>query len=147
MPDHPGQPPYVPNDKDRAIVEAMGRVCTHDQIARVIGISDVTMRKYYRRELDIAKDKVDAAVGQTLIFQALGGPEQNWEKAIPASTIFYAKTRMGWKEPPTELKHTGGGENGEIEYKDVSAREFIAGEIARIVARLRPPRDPEETDG
>jgi len=59
-----GRPPYVPNDKDRATVENMARTCTHDQIARVVGISDDTLRKYYRRELDTAKDKVDAAVGQ-----------------------------------------------------------------------------------
>jgi len=103
-----GRPPYVPNDKDRATVENMARTCTHDQIARVVGISDDTLRKYYRRELDTAKDKVDAAVGQTLIFQAVGGPDQDWTKANPISTIFYAKTRMGWKEPAQELKHGGG---------------------------------------
>jgi len=34
----------------------MARVCTHDQIARVIGISDETLRKYYRQELDTAKE-------------------------------------------------------------------------------------------
>ncbi len=114
----------------------MARVCTHDQIARVIGISDETMRKYYRRELDTAKDKVDAAVGQTLIFQAVGGPDQDWTKANPISTIFYAKTRMGWKEPAQELKHGG--------MTPQQAAEAFAATLRG--AKMKPP-SKDDSDG
>jgi hypothetical protein len=89
-----GRPPYEPNDKDRRIVESMARFLGHDQIAVVLGISDETMRKYYRYELDTAKIKTDAAVGKSLILQAVGGPKQEWDKAVVAATIFYAKTRI-----------------------------------------------------
>jgi len=101
-----GRPPYQPNEKDRRIVENMARFVTHDEVALVLGISDETMRKYYRHELDTAKVKTDAAVGQSLILQAVGGVEQDWKQAVTAATIFYAKTRMGFKEQ-VDLKHSG----------------------------------------
>jgi hypothetical protein len=138
---HPGgRPPYVPNDKDRRIVEAMARSCTHDQIARALDISDETMRKYYRRELDTAKDAVDAAVGQCLIFQAVGGPEQDWTKAIPASTIFYAKTRMGWKEPAQEVKH-GGGLTVKAITANMTPQEAAEAFAATLRGAKRAPKD------
>ena len=71
-----GRHPYEPNEKDRRIVEFMARFITHDDIALVLGISDETMRKYYRYELDTAKIKTDAAVGQALVLQAVGGVDR-----------------------------------------------------------------------
>jgi len=108
-----GRPPYQVNEKDRAIVRSMAPFINHDDIARVIGISDETMRKYYREELDSAKVRADAAVGQSLLMQAVGGTEQNWREAVPAATIFYAKTRMGWKE-------TIGLEHGVADYSKLT---------------------------
>ena len=101
-----GRPPYQPNEKDRSTVRSMAPFINQDDIARTIGISDDTLRKYYREELDSAKVRADAAVGQSLLMQAVGGVEQNWREAVPSATIFYAKTRMGWKET-VGLDHSG----------------------------------------
>jgi len=101
-----GRPPYQVNEKDRKTVLSMAPFINHDDIARTIGISDETLRKYYREELDSAKVRADAAVGQSLLMQAVGGTEQNWREAVPSATIFYAKTRMGWKET-VGLDHSG----------------------------------------
>ncbi len=100
-----GRPDYEPNEEDRKIVLEMAAVVTHDRVARRIGISDETMRKYCREELDTAKTRVDALVGKTLILQATGGPEADWTKANITAAIFYAKTRIGWVDKP-ELKHS-----------------------------------------
>ena len=74
----------------------MAALVTHEEVARRIGISDDTMRKYYREELDTAKTKVDVKVWKTLILAATGGPEGDWTKANITAAIVYAKTRMGW---------------------------------------------------
>jgi len=63
------------------------------EISRVIGISDVTLRKYYRRELDIGITKANAKVAQSLFQKATGDGSQSVTAAI-----FWMKTRAGWKE-------------------------------------------------
>lgn len=62
-------------------------------IARSIGISDVTLRKYYRDELDNGTTKANAAVAQSLYKKATG----DGSSAVTAA-IFWLKTRAGWKE-------------------------------------------------
>ena len=131
-----GRPPYVPNEKDRAIVKSMAPFINHDEIALEIGISDDTMRKYYRAELDSAKRRAHAAVGQSLLMQAVGGPEQNWREAVPAATIFYAKTRMGWKEK-VGLDHSGAV--GLIDYSKLTDDQLRTLVAIQDVLGLPPP--------
>ena len=70
-------------------------------IARVIGIDPKTLRKHCRAELDIGHVKANSAVAQSLFRKATGdGPQ-----AVTAA-IFWAKTRMGWKE--TVVNEHGG---------------------------------------
>ena len=70
-------------------------------IARVIGIDPKTLRKLYRSELDLGHIKTNSAVAQSLFRKATGdGPQ-----AVTAA-IFWAKTRMGWKE--TVVNEHGG---------------------------------------
>jgi hypothetical protein len=38
---------------------------------------------------------------------ATGGPRRLWHKAVPSMTIFWLKTRMGWKET-AQMQHTVG---------------------------------------
>ncbi len=133
-----GRPAYQPNDKDRRVVESMARFVTHDKIATVLGISDETIRKYYRYELDTAKTKTDAAVGQALILQAVGGPEQDWRQAVPASTIFYAKTRMGWKPPSQDINLGGAVGTYDLTKLDDDSLQHLV----EILAVITPPSDP-----
>ena len=73
---------------------------TEDMMAACLGISEPTLRKYFRAELNEGKAKIDAQIANTIVAQALAGNT--------ALLCFYAKTRMGWKET-TVSEHTGEG--------------------------------------
>jgi transposase len=88
-----------PTDEQRRLVEHYCSIgYTQDQIAALMDISDVTLRKYYEKELKNGALKVNAQVGGKLFQKAMGGDT--------ASLIFWAKTRMGWKET-SGLEHSG----------------------------------------
>lgn len=101
------KPRYEPTAADRNTVISMA-ACgfSHEQIARCIGskgIDDKTLRKHFRRELDTAMDQANAAVANKAFQLASTG-------AVPALTIFWLKTRLGWKETDRhELTGEGGG--------------------------------------
>lgn len=98
----PGKPAHWPSEQQRKTVAAMASygVPEHD-IAGVIGIDPKTLRKHYRADLDFAMTKANALVAQSLFAKATG----NGNQAVTAA-IFWAKTRMGWKETQ-HLEHTG----------------------------------------
>ncbi len=87
-----GRPRYKVTDKDRATVKAMtGYGIKQDDVARVIGISDVTLRKHFAAELDGAIAEANAAVAQSLFQMATKGKQV-------AAAIFWMKARGGWRE-------------------------------------------------
>ena len=89
----PGQKGYQPTDKDRATVKALiGYGSTQDETAAVLGISDVTLRKYFEREIQLAVIESNAAVAQSLFKMATRGNNV-------AAAIFWLKVRAGWKDP------------------------------------------------
>jgi hypothetical protein len=99
----PGQKGYQPTDKDRATVKALiGYGSTQDETAAVLGISDVTLRKYFEREIQLAVIESNAAVAQSLFKMATRGNNV-------AAAIFWLKVRAGWKDP---LQHEMYGANG-----------------------------------
>jgi hypothetical protein len=83
---------YEPTEKDRRMVElcAMGGI-PQQEISSALGISPVTLRKYFREELDTAYVMANAKVVQTAFEMAVSGKS-------PAMTIFWLKARMGWSE-------------------------------------------------
>ena len=94
-----GPKAMVPTDEQRRLVEHYCSIgYTQDQIAALMNTSDVTLRLHYADELKNGALKVNAQVGGKLFQKAMGGDT--------ASLIFWAKTRMGWKETTT-LEHTG----------------------------------------
>ncbi len=101
-PNKGGRPAYAPTDVLRKQVESMcGFGIKEDDIARSIGISDVTLRKYYREELDNGITKANTAVAQSLYKKAMG----EGTGAVTAA-IFWLKTRAGWKETVVN-EHSG----------------------------------------
>ena len=83
---------YKPNDKDRGIVRAMASYgIPQEDIGKVIGISHVTLRKYYEPELETAGIQANAKVAETCYSMATSGQH-------PAATFFWLKTRAGWRE-------------------------------------------------
>ena len=80
---------------------------THDQIAKIIGISDETLRKYYNEELETSEAKMTAQVAQNLYSIATSkGPG-----AVP-SAIFWMKTRGKWRE--TDRREITGADGGPV---------------------------------
>jgi hypothetical protein len=126
-----GRPPHEPNDKDRDFVITMvAHGVGHDEIARVIGISDVTLRKYYNEVLETGLVRAHAAVGHSLFLNAVGGVERDWTKANMRAAEFYARTRMRWVEPPREF------EIPDLRIESLSDRQIDI-LLERVLARRR----------
>jgi hypothetical protein len=95
-----GRPPHAPTDQTRATVNALAAYgVPQPQIALFIGISDETLRKYYRREFDLGMIEANAKVAEALFRQAT-------EEGNTAAAIWWTKVRMGWRER-TGTEHSG----------------------------------------
>lgn len=116
-----GRPNYKPSDEHRKMVEAMASVgVPQDEICVVIGIDAKTLRKHFREELDSAMIKANAKVAANLYRQAT----KDDFKAAPAA-MFWAKTRMGWREK-LDLNHSGTINVDFSRMTDDELDEFIA---------------------
>lgn len=95
-----GRPEFKPTDEQRRFVTlcTMGGI-NHEQIAKTIGISRNTLEKHFREELDNAAAEANARVVGVAYEQAVSGQH-------PAMTMFWLKTRLGWREKK-ELEHSG----------------------------------------
>ncbi|MEI5998244.1 hypothetical protein H3V53_13830 [Paraburkholderia bengalensis] len=93
-----GRPAYKPTDRDREQVKMLsGMGIDGANIAALLGISEPTMRKYFRRELEIGYVQANAQVAQSLFRQAT---DKNKPNVVAA--IFWMKTRAGWVEAKPE---------------------------------------------
>lgn len=128
-----GRPPHEPTGETRRQVADMALSgMRQEDIMRVIGIGcKTTLEKHYRAELDTAAIIANTRVGKTLFQRAVGEREVVLvhedgrrevvtEAADPnvTSAIFWAKTRMGWKE--TTAHEHGGPGGGPIQTVDLS---------------------------
>jgi hypothetical protein len=92
---------FVPSAEQRKVVRAMAAFGVPQlEIAKVIEISDRTLRKAFREELDRAAIEANAKVAEVCFRMATSG-------TVPAATFFWLKTRAGWREV-TRQEHTGG---------------------------------------
>ena len=124
------RPVHSPEPALRRQVEAMaGYGISEADIAKVIGIDPKTLRKHYRSELDIAHVKANSAVAQSLFKKATGDGPQSVTAAI-----FWAKTRMGWKE--TIVNEHGGVENNPVKISVV--RRIIVDPAEREMPKTIP---------
>lgn len=81
---------YKPTDDDYSKVEEM--VCIGlDQhtIAKIMGISNATLNKYYSHNLTVGKEKRTARVAGVAYEMAVSGES-------PSMTTFWLKTQAGW---------------------------------------------------
>lgn len=87
-----GRPAHKPTDVTRAEVLALSSYGTpQEQIAAYIGIDKKTLEKWYRRELDTATTRANAAVARSLYQQAVNGGNVT-------AMIFWLKTRARWRD-------------------------------------------------
>jgi hypothetical protein len=94
-----------------------------DDIALVLGISAKTLRKHYPKEVKLGTILANAAVGGALYTAATTkGPGQ-----ITAG-IFWAKTRMGWRETSTVA--LVGADGGPLEVRRITRTIISATAIA-----------------
>jgi hypothetical protein len=116
---------HIPTQKTRAQVEALAAFgIPQPDIAAMFEITEKTLRKHYRVELDYGGVKANAKVAQNLFAFASGS--KGTEKGQVTAAIFWAKTRMGWRET-VDLNHSG-------QIDVAGAGQRLAGKLARAVA-------------
>jgi hypothetical protein len=116
------RPSFVPSADQRDIVEAtIAFGIPEAQVCHLIKnpqtgkpISEHTLRKHFAAEIAIGAVKLKSLVGTLIVNTILGrkdpvskeplGINDNHARAM--LTVFFAKTRMGWKET-TVQEHTG----------------------------------------
>ena len=102
--------PHEPDEKSRATVEAMVSYgIPQEDIAKVIGIDDKTLRKHYRNEIDTASAKANAQVAQRLYKKCMADDT--------ASIIFWLKTRAQWADT-TQIRHADADGN-KLKFSDI----------------------------
>lgn len=98
----PGMPAHEPTQQQRAQVEMLAAYgIKQDDIAKLIGVSDVTLRAHYRNELDLGAAKVTAQVANALVKKALSERPD----AVNAAK-FYLQAKAGWSEKQA-VEHSG----------------------------------------
>ena len=86
-----GRPQFIKKDNDVKTVEALSIAgVTQKLIAQILKISEPTLRKHFREELDTSKARANAVISQALFKNAKDGNV--------AAQIFWLKTQAGWKE-------------------------------------------------
>jgi hypothetical protein len=89
-----GRPPYAPTDEARKMVRLMvaGGIL-QEKVAGALGISQETLAKHFRAEIDNGKIEIDTlSVGTVIATMREGGKD-----ALTAAT-WWQKSRMGWSE-------------------------------------------------
>lgn len=108
---------------------------TQERVAKHIGVSVPTLEKYYSREIETASETAVAAVAKTAYDMAISGES-------PAMTMFYLKTRGGWRE--TDRHEITGANGGPIDLRaltDTQLAQIAAGDEGDT------PELPEGVDG
>jgi hypothetical protein len=86
-----GRPPYLPSDEDRGKVSLMNSLgIPQSQIALLLGIAPKTLRKHFRKELDLSAIEANCHVLTSLF-------EMATSRRSAAAAIFWAKTRCGYR--------------------------------------------------
>ena len=90
-------PAHKPTEGTRAQVDALAGLVGLPQadIAAFLAIDLKTLRKHYRKELDTATTKANAAVAKALFTKATKGNDT-------AAMIFWLKARANWREKQPE---------------------------------------------
>ena len=88
---------HVATDATKAQVDALAGLVGLPQaeIAAFLEIDLKTLRKHYRKELDTATVKANAAVAKALFTKATKGNDTG-------AMIFWLKARAKWREKPSE---------------------------------------------
>lgn len=137
------KPHYKPTPEQRTQVDAMaGYGVPEVAIAKVLKIAPATLRKHFRDELDTAHIRANSAVAQSLFKKATGDGPQS-----ATAAIFWAKTRMGWRETPTEHRHSGAVGSYDLTKVDDADLDRIEAILARAAVAPGSSGGDSETQG
>ena len=90
----PGRPAHHPTDMQRRLVQMLAsHGIPQAEVCRALSLSEKTLRRHYRRELDIGAAKLEAALIAHLL-RIAGGRGAVALKAIR----FALQSRFGWSE-------------------------------------------------
>lgn len=130
---------HKPTSEAKAAVRSLsGFGIPQGEIAQHLGITEPTLRKHYREDLDAGMTTANVQVIKSLFDNAT-------KFNNVAAQIFWAKVRCGWSET---TNHQHSGINGEpIEVREVSALEQITSKLARLAASETEEPDPIGDDG
>ena len=99
-PRHPKQIKHIPSDETRKMIANMASygldVIT---ISKLAGIAPNTLYRHYKHEMTTSAARKDLLVLQSAFLKAVGGPDQNWEKADAAMQKWWIGVRQGWRPP------------------------------------------------
>jgi len=156
-----GRPKHMVTDQTRKNVEELSAFgLTHDQISRVMGISDETLRRYYRPQLEVGLSRKNAEVAGNLYRIATNEEHKDSVRAA----IFWLSQRGGpdWQRANrTELTGPNGAplqveqartiDSRNLSYDDRQAlREILmratAGESERPVIEHQNNNGDNESD-
>jgi hypothetical protein len=112
--------PFSPTQEQRRVVKSAAAYgMPQAQIAAMIDLrSEKTLRRHFRKELDLGAAEANSAVAQSLFRQA------TVEKRTVAA-IFWLKCRGGWRERPAS------------EHRNTTLPAFV-------VSPEKPAREPEK---
>ena len=86
-----GRPEYEKSEESIKTVEALSIAGVPQKIiSQILKISEPTLRKHFRNELDTSKARANAVISQALFKNAKSGNV--------AAQIFWLKTQAGWRE-------------------------------------------------
>lgn len=129
-----GYPAHVPTEQSRGMVTFLLATGNYTQmgIAKAIGVSDKTLRHYYRPELDQGVSNMDAAVMSAFYKNCTGWREPTvngvpgaWHDSNVTAQIWYTKVRLRWKPPEAEIKHSGSIGNYDLEKLSLEQLEAL----------------------
>jgi hypothetical protein len=107
----------------------------HAMIATLLGITENTLRRRYRKELDSGKAKATVSVLQTLYKRCIGGSD--------TAIIWWTKTQLGWREDRSLELRNPPGQPFQQTYVPGSP-ELLQDYYAKLAqsAAAAPPVDP-----
>jgi hypothetical protein len=134
-----GRPEHKPDKRTRELVSALAlNGVAQDRVAMHVGISEPSLRKHYRQELDLATESVCARVAKNLVRIASTG---SGNAAVQACK-YVLGAKAGWRDiGRLEVEHDLAGDYPPGE----SPREIILARLAAM-ADTREKFSPEPSD-
>jgi hypothetical protein len=126
-----GRPRFAPTDEQRNNVTLLiGFGLTEAEICQLIKnpstskpIDEKTLRRHFSAEIAAGGPSIKAQVGNKILATILGREGGlTDEKSIATLMIFYAKTRMGWKETVVNEHANSGGQPFIFQVNKVDAK-------------------------